>query len=65
MTVIHKTLEDWRVSPNLTDYEQTRAEFRWSDGPQLCEGMGSAAVQHRLRRRRPARRRARRRHAQR
>ena len=41
MTVIHKTLEDWRVSPNLTDYEQTRAAFRWSTAPNPCVGMGS------------------------
>jgi hypothetical protein len=41
MTVIHKTPKDWRISPNLTDYEQTRAAFRWSTAPNPCVGMGS------------------------
>jgi acetyl-CoA synthetase len=40
MTVIHKTSDDYRVPPNLQDYERTRAEFHWSDVPDLCEGMG-------------------------
>ena len=40
MTVIHKTSDDYRVSPNFRDYDRTRAEFRWSDVPDLCEGMG-------------------------
>ena len=40
MTVIHKTSDDYRVSPNFRDYERTRAEFRWSDVSDLCEGMG-------------------------
>ena len=41
MTVIHKTPKDWRISPNLKDYEQTRAAFRWSTAPNSCMGMGS------------------------
>ena len=40
MTVIQKTSDDYRVSPNFRDYERTRAEFRWSDVSDLCEGMG-------------------------
>ncbi|WP_407686856.1 acetate--CoA ligase [Mycobacterium sp. HUMS_1102779] len=40
MDVIHKTPEDLGVRPNFTDYEQTRADFHWSDVPALCEGMG-------------------------
>ncbi|MBI2695412.1 acetate--CoA ligase [Mycobacterium nebraskense] len=40
MDVIHKTAADSRVQPNLTDYERERARFRWSDIPDLCEGMG-------------------------
>lgn len=39
MRVIHKTAEDWRVSPNFVDYEQTRAVFRWSTAPNPCDGM--------------------------
>ncbi|OBI53321.1 acetate--CoA ligase [Mycobacterium sp. E796] len=40
MDVIHKTPDDYTVRPNLTDYEQARAQFHWSDVPALCEGMG-------------------------
>ncbi|OBI27046.1 acetate--CoA ligase [Mycobacterium sp. E2238] len=40
MDVIHKTSRDHRVRPNLTDYEHERAEFHWSDVPDLCAGMG-------------------------
>ena len=40
MDVIHKTPHDYRVRPNLTDYEHARALFNWSDVPALCEGMG-------------------------
>ena len=40
MTAIHKTSDDYRVPPNFRDYERTREEFRWSDVPDLCEGMG-------------------------
>jgi acetyl-CoA synthetase len=40
MDVIRKTPHDYSVPPNLTDYEQTRARFHWSDVPALCEGMG-------------------------
>ncbi|HTI76319.1 MAG TPA: acetate--CoA ligase [Mycobacterium sp.] len=41
MTVIHKTANDWRVDPNLTNYEQTRATFDWSTAPDPCLGMAS------------------------
>lgn len=37
MTVIRKTPEDYRVPPNFSDYERTRAEFRWSDVPNHLE----------------------------
>jgi acetyl-CoA synthetase len=40
MDVIHKTAYERGVRPNLTDYEQARTLFRWSDVPPLCEGMG-------------------------
>ncbi|GJO46136.1 acetate--CoA ligase [Mycobacterium marinum] len=40
MDVIHKTAHDSRVTPNLSDYQQARAQFRWTDVPALCEGMG-------------------------
>lgn len=40
MDVIRKTPEDCSVRPNLTDYEQARGQFHWSDVPALCEGMG-------------------------
>jgi acetyl-CoA synthetase len=40
MDVIHKTPHDYRVQPNLTRYEHERAQFRWSDVPDLCAGMG-------------------------
>ena len=40
MEVIHKTPHDYRVRPNLTDYQFARAHFHWSDVPSLCEGMG-------------------------
>ncbi|KZS72016.1 acetate--CoA ligase [Mycobacterium kansasii] len=43
MDVIHKTPHDYRVLPNLTDYEQARAQFRWSDVPALCAGMGDGS----------------------
>ena len=39
MTVIHKRPDDWRVTPNFTDYEGTRARFAWQDAPDVCEGM--------------------------
>ncbi|BBX73064.1 acetate--CoA ligase [Mycobacterium shinjukuense] len=39
MDVIRKTPHDHRVQPNLTDYARTRARFRWSDVPALCDGM--------------------------
>lgn len=40
MDVIHKTAHDSRVAPNLSDYQRARAQFRWTDVPALCEGMG-------------------------
>jgi acetyl-CoA synthetase len=40
MDVIRKTAHDHRVRPNLTDYAHERAQFHWSDVPNLCEGMG-------------------------
>ncbi|MGZ4585868.1 MAG: acetate--CoA ligase [Mycobacterium sp.] len=40
MDVIRKTAADHRVRPNLTDYEHERAQFHWSDVPDLCESMG-------------------------
>ncbi len=40
MDVIRKTPHDYRVQPNLTDYEGARAQFHWSDVPALCDGMG-------------------------
>ncbi len=41
MKIICKTAEDWKVTPNFTDYEQTRATFDWSMVPDLCAGMPS------------------------
>ncbi|BBY84027.1 acetate--CoA ligase [Mycolicibacterium pulveris] len=40
MQVIRKTTADLRVPPHLSDYARTRANFKWSDVPNLCEGMG-------------------------
>lgn len=40
MDVIHKTAHDSRVAPNFSDYQRARAQFRWTDVPALCEGMG-------------------------
>ncbi|WP_431234841.1 acetate--CoA ligase [Mycolicibacterium psychrotolerans] len=40
MDVIHKGEDDLKVTPNLVDYAQTRASFRWSDVPELCAEMG-------------------------
>jgi len=39
VTVIHKSSTDWRLPPNFTDYEQTRADFTWTAVPELCAGM--------------------------
>nr|WP_090343099.1 acetate--CoA ligase [Mycolicibacterium malmesburyense]CRL73892.1 acetyl-CoA synthetase [Mycolicibacterium malmesburyense] len=39
MMTISKTTEDWKVPPNYTDYEQTRAAFHWSAVFDPCEGM--------------------------
>jgi len=43
VTIIHKTPDEFRVPPNLRDYEHTRAGFDWSDVPELCEGLGVGA----------------------
>jgi acetyl-CoA synthetase len=40
VTVIHKTAQDWRVTPNLVDYEKTCATFDWAAAPNLCAEMG-------------------------
>ncbi|WP_431237715.1 acetate--CoA ligase [Mycolicibacterium aichiense] len=40
MDVIHQGDGDLKVTPNLVDYAQTRASFRWSDVPDLCAAMG-------------------------
>lgn len=40
MDVIHKGAGDFKVTPNLVDYEQTRASFTWAAVPDLCTGMG-------------------------
>lgn len=40
MDVIHKTSRDFRVQPNLADYEQARTHFNFSEVPKLCAGMG-------------------------
>lgn len=41
MDIVRKTPHDYRVQPNLMDYEKARAQFQWSDVPELCEGMGA------------------------
>ncbi|UXA19001.1 acetate--CoA ligase [Mycobacterium sp. SMC-4] len=40
MTVIHKTDQDWQVTPNLVEYDKARSGFDWSDVPNVCAGMG-------------------------
>ena len=40
-TIIRKAPADLKVTPNLDDYERTRASFTWSSVPDLCAGMGS------------------------
>jgi acetyl-CoA synthetase len=39
VTTIHKSPEDLRVTPNLVDYDRTRAEFDWSTVPSPCADM--------------------------
>lgn len=39
--IINKTADDWRVTPNFTDYDQTRAAFEWAAVPDLCADMGA------------------------
>lgn len=36
---IQKTPEQWRVQPNLLDYERTRAEFNWDDIRRALDGL--------------------------
>ena len=38
--IIHKGPADRTVTPNLDDYDATRASFAWSQVPDLCKGMG-------------------------
>ena len=38
--IIHKGPADLKVTPNLDDYQSTRASFAWSQVPDLCTGMG-------------------------
>ncbi len=40
MDIIRKSPHDYRVQPHLTDYEQARTQFHWSDLPALCEHSG-------------------------
>ena len=39
---IHKGPADFKVAPNLGDYDATCATFTWSQIPELCAGMGGA-----------------------
>lgn len=41
MSTIHKSAAQWRVTPNLTDYEAVRASFRWDAAPNPCDGMAA------------------------
>lgn len=41
MSVIAKSPDDWRVTPNLVDYDSARAGFDWAALPNLCADMGS------------------------
>ncbi len=41
MTAIHKSAADWRVPPNLADYQGTRTKFDWADVPDPCAGLGT------------------------
>jgi acetyl-CoA synthetase len=41
MAVITKTSADWRVPPNLVDYQSTRETFDWTSLPNQCFGMGA------------------------
>jgi acetyl-CoA synthetase len=38
--IIHKGPEDLKLTPNLDNYDATRASFTWSQVPDLCAGMG-------------------------
>lgn len=48
--IINKTADDWRVTPNFTDYDQTRAAFEWAAVPDLCADMGPTAATSPMRR---------------
>ena len=37
--LIRKRPQDWRVRPNFTDYDDTRADFSWGSVPRVCDGM--------------------------
>jgi acetyl-CoA synthetase len=39
--IIRKGPADLKVTPNLDDYDATRASFAWSQVPDVCAGMGS------------------------
>lgn len=41
MTVIAKSSADWKLTPNLLDYESARTDFDWATLPNLCADMGS------------------------
>jgi acetyl-CoA synthetase len=43
VTNIIRPPDNYRVTPNLRDYGHTRAEFDWSDVPDVCKGMESGA----------------------
>ena len=38
--IIHQGPADLKVTPNLDDYDATRASFTWSQVPDVCAGMG-------------------------
>lgn len=48
VNIIHKTSSDYRVAPNLRDYDTARAGFAWSDVPNLCADMptGGCNIAH-------------------
>ncbi len=37
--LIRKRPQHWRVRPNFTDYDDTRADFSWGSVPRVCDGM--------------------------
>ena len=58
MTVIHKTPEDWPVSPEPHGLRADPRGIPLVNGPRPVRGHGIGALQHRVRGSRPARRRA-------